>query len=140
MHWPALSIAAPGVRPTDEEMALFPLRFSGRLAGLVVVLALLGGCATAKKPLYYWGDYQGMVYGHLRASKSPEEQIQVLETLREHAKAQGMAVPPGMQAHLALLYGQTGRADRLVENLEAEKNQFPEGAAYVDFLLKKNNR
>lgn len=120
---------------------MFRSRFPGRIAGILIAFAFLGGCGTpARKPLYYWGDYQDMVYGHFRAKKSPEEQILALEALREQAKAQDLAVPPGMQAHLAMLYGQTGHADRLVEYLEAEKRQFPESAAYVDFLLKKNAR
>ena len=48
-----------------------------------------------------------------------------------------MALPPGFQAHLAMLYGQTGRTDRLADNLEAEKTQFPESTSYMNFLLKK---
>lgn len=102
-------------------------------------LAVLPGCATRQQPLYYWGSYQNQVYGHFKGEKGPEEQILALEGERERARAQGSALPPGFQAHLALLYGKTGRTDRLVENLEAEKAQFPESATFVDFLLKKRN-
>jgi hypothetical protein len=110
--------------------------------GVVAVLSLsaLAGCATRQQPLYYWGGYQAQIYGHFKGEKGPEEQIQSLEAEREQARAQGRALPPGFQAHLAMLYGKTGRSDRLVENLEAEKTQFPESSAFVDFLLKKSGR
>lgn len=98
---------------------------------------LLAGCATRPQPLYYWGDYQAQVYGHFKGEKGPEEQIAALEAVREKALSQGRALPPGFQTHLAMLYGQTGRSDRLVEQLEAEKKQFPESSTFMDFLLKK---
>lgn len=117
-------------------MSQFPI--AARLVLLAIVAtALLAGCVTKPQPLYYWGDYQSQMYGHFKGEKSPEEQIQALEQVREQAKAQGKAVPPGLQAHLAMLYGQTGRSERLVENLEAEKKQFPESSTFMNFLLKK---
>lgn len=63
-----------------------------------------------------------------------------MEKEREAARALGRPLPPGFQAHLAMLYGKTGRLDRLVENLEAEKTQYPESTAFVDFLLKNLKR
>lgn len=107
--------------------------------GLVLALAALvvSGCAHQRpKPLYYWGAYQSQVYEHFKAERGPEEQIAVLEAEVEHANATNQALPPGFQAHLAMLYGKTGRSDKLVSYLEAEKRQFPEGSAFVDFLLK----
>lgn len=107
---------------------------------LVLALAalILSGCAHQRpQPLYYWGAYQSQVYEHFKAEKGPEEQIAVLEAEVEHANATNKALPPGFQAHLAMLYGKTGRSDKLISNLEAEKRQFPEGSVFMDFLLKK---
>lgn len=109
-----------------------------RLFGLLILSTiLLAGCVSRPQPLYYWGDYQAQVYGHFKGEKGPEEQIAALEAVREEALAEGKALPPGFQAHLAMLYGQTGRSERLVEQLEAEKKQFPESATFMDFLLRK---
>lgn len=111
---------------------------SARLCGLSILSSiLLAGCVSRPQPLYYWGDYQAQVYGHFKGEKGPEEQIAALEAVREEARSQGRALPPGFQAHLAMLYGQTGRSERLVEQLEAEKKQFPESTTFMDFLLKK---
>jgi hypothetical protein len=109
-----------------------------RLFGLLILSTiLLAGCVSRPQPLYYWGDYQAQVYGHFKGEKGPEEQIAALEAVREEALAEGKALPPGFQAHLAMLYGRTGRSERLVEQLEAEKKQFPESATFMDFLLRK---
>lgn len=105
------------------------------VSGLAVLL--LSGCVTRPQPLYHWGDFQAQQYAYFKGDKGPESAIQSLEKTREEARAKGRPVPPGMQAHLGLLYGQTGRTDLLEANLLAERQQFPESSAYVDFLLKK---
>lgn len=111
------------------------LRFA--IVATLFASALLGGCAARQEPLYYWGGYQTQVYGHFTGEKGPDEQIQALEADAENARAKGKPLPPGYQAHLAMLYGQTGRTEQLRTNLEAEKAQFPESATFIDFLLQK---
>lgn len=105
------------------------------LFGLAV--ATLSGCATRQQPLYHWGDFPSQQYSYFKGSKGPEESIQSIEKVREEARAKGKQVPPGLQAHLGMLYGLTGRTDLFEQNLLAERQQFPESSAYVDFLLKK---
>lgn len=105
------------------------------ISGLAV--ATLSGCVTRPQPLYYWGDFQAQQYSYFKGEKGPEEGIQDLEKVREEAKAKGKSVPPGLQAHLGMLYGLTGRTDLFEQNLLAERQQFPESSAYLDFLLKK---
>lgn len=110
----------------------------GRLAvisGLAV--ATLSGCVTRPQPIYYWGDFQSLQYSYFQGDKGPEAGVQDLERVREEAKAKGKPVPPGMQAHLGMLYGLMGRTELFELNLLAERKQFPESATYVDFLLKK---
>jgi hypothetical protein len=108
------------------------------LAGLLAVG--LAGCANRPQPLYYWGSFQDQQYAYFKGDKGPEDGIQELEKIREEAKSRGKPVPPGLQAHLGMLYGQTGRTDLFEQNLQAERQQFPESSAYVDFLLKKNQK
>lgn len=111
---------------------------AARLGAMVLLAAtFLGGCVSRPQPLYYWGDYQSQVYGHFQGEKGAEEQIQALEKVREQARSAGKQLPPGLQAHLAMLYGQTGRSELFLAQLESEKRQFPESATFMDFLLKK---
>lgn len=112
------------------------MRLSICLAGIAFLL--LAGCAARQQPLYYWGDFQGQQYSYFKGDKGPEDGILSLEKIREKARSRGKALPPGLQAHLGLLYGLTGRTDMLEQNLLAERQQFPESSIYVDFLLKNN--
>lgn len=101
---------------------------------------LFTGCAQQRQPLYHWGDFQTVQYGYFKGDKGPEEGIVALEKVREEAKASGRHVPPGLQAHLGMLYGLTGRTDLFEQNLLAEKQSFPESSVYLDFLLKKKQK
>lgn len=113
-------------------------RFSGSiLRWAVLSSALLAGCATPTPSLYHWGRYQPQVYEYLKGQGSgPEAQILVLEEDLERMRAQGSKHPPGYHAHLGLLYAQTGKSDRAAQEFLAEKELYPESAAYMDFLLK----
>ncbi|TYC60780.1 DUF4810 domain-containing protein [Zoogloea oleivorans] len=103
----------------------------------IVGVLLLSGCATKPQPLYYWGDYQPQVYGHFTKDKSPEEQIAGLEAGLQIARANGKPVAPGYLAHLGILHAQSERQDQMRTYFEAEKTQYPESTAYIDFLLRK---
>lgn len=110
------------------------------LSALVVSSGLLTGCAANKPaPLYQWGSYQPSVYNYLKAG-SPDEQIATLEADLEKEKASGASAPPGLHAHLGVLYLQTGKADQGVQQLQTEKQLFPESGQYIDFLLNKTKK
>lgn len=99
--------------------------------------AVLTGCATKPTSLYQWEGYQTNVNAHFRGDKvSPDAQAQLMEADLQKIKATGGVVPPGFQAHLGLLYGNQGRLDQFAQQMQAEKKQFPESEAFMDFLLR----
>jgi hypothetical protein len=102
-------------------------------------MGLLAGCQTGHKNLYDWGSYQPQVYQYFKG-ESPEKQIDMLEKDLQLITAKGAMPPPGMHAHLGLLYSQLGREELVVQHFEAEKKLFPESTAYMDFLLKKSKK
>lgn len=109
-----------------------------RLVAAMAVGSILIGCAPAPKRLYHWEGFQGQLYQHFKAdSSSPEEQLHVLHAQVEKARASGAALPPGFRAHLAMIYLRLGRDGEAKQELEAEKESFPESAQYMDFLLKR---
>jgi hypothetical protein len=109
-----------------------------RLLALIVLVLGVGGCTNHRpEPLYYWGEYQNQVYGYFKGEKGPEDQILVCQSDVERAASKNQAVPPGFRAHLGVLYGKIGQTDKMVAQLEAEKQQFPESSTFMDFLLKK---
>ena len=108
-------------------------------SGLAVLLLLLAGCATQPKPIYNWDKYQTTVYQYYQSDKvSQEEQIASLKESIEKSRATNKLVPPGLHAQLGLLYANTGHTDQAFQDFNTEKTLFPESAAYMDFLLKKN--
>jgi hypothetical protein len=111
------------------------------IALVVASLALVGCAQNRPKPLYQWAGYQTSVYQYLKSDGAePGAQITALEAQLEKNKAAGEATPPGMRAHLALLYSKVGDDVAAQRHLEAERAQFPESAAYVDFLLKSTKK
>jgi hypothetical protein len=108
-----------------------------RVSGVLVLSAVLAGCAAKPTSLYQWERYQANVDAHFRGDKiGPDAQAQLMEADLQKIKVAGGVVPPGFQAHLGLLYGQQGRLDQFAEQVQAEKKQFPESETFMDFLLR----
>ena len=116
----------------------FGLLQSVRFGVATLLLSSLCACVTPTKPLYYWGNYQPQVYAYFKGDgESPEAQLSKLEMNAQQAQARGEALPPGFNAHLGLLYLKAGQAGKARSAWLTEKAQFPESAAYMDFLLNK---
>jgi hypothetical protein len=99
---------------------------------------LLVGCAQAPQQLYMWESFPRQQYDALlREGMSPGTQIQALEAHAAKARGSGAALPPGFRAHLGMLYLSSGNADQARQLWLAEKDAFPESAAYIDQLLKR---
>lgn len=106
------------------------------LLGMVVAI-LLSGCVSQPKPLYNWDGYQTTVYQYYQQTETrSQEQIEALKKNVEMSKAKGTSVPPGLHAHLGLLYSLTGAIDLAMTEFITEKALYPESAAYMDFLMK----
>ena len=111
------------------------------LGAAVVGALLLCGCQTAR-PLYYWGNYETVLYQSYAApgKHTPAEHIDKLKADIEKAAATNQKVPPGLHAHLGLLYYQTGQTDLALKEFETEKALFPESTAFIDGLLKQQQK
>jgi hypothetical protein len=107
--------------------------FSRALA-LVLGTLMLSGCMATSKPLYEWDSYPAQVYGHFKG-ESPEAQIAALEQQLQKTQANGASTPPGLHAHLGMLYSKVGRDDQMVQQLELEKIKFPESTPFMNRLL-----
>ncbi len=109
---------------------------SKSLLGLLVASLLLVGC-QAPKPLYNWDSYQTVVYQYYQQSESdPHAQIDALKKSIEVARAKSLGVPPGLHAHLGMLYATTGALDLAMSEFNQEEALYPESAKFMDFLMK----
>lgn len=105
---------------------------------LAACISLLTGCANTKEPpLYGWRGYEKNLDAYFRADKSgADEQLKAMQDDQKVLQAEGKALPPGYQAHMGLLHGRKGDLESFRNQLEAEKQQFPESAGFMDFLMR----
>lgn len=109
-----------------------------RLLGAVALVVGLAGCAQTSAPLYMWETYPRQQYAFLlREGMSPDQQIKEIEAHAEKARAANAQLPPGLRAHLGMLYLSVGNPGRALELWNAEKAAFPESTTYMDQLLKR---
>lgn len=107
-----------------------------KTGGLLVLAAIATGCAPTTPPLYQWDSYQPSLYRHYQADTANlAEQVQLLEASVEKAQAAGVSVPPGLHAHLGMLYFNTGREQEARAQFAAEKALFPESTHFMDYIL-----
>lgn len=101
----------------------------------------LVGCASAPKPLYQWGSFTQQTYLMYNTPEkaTPSMQIIKLESEIEKAKAKNLAVPPGLYAHLGLMYLQQNNPQKASENFQLERQVYPESTILMDRLLQKMN-
>lgn len=113
-------------------------RFMQRSA-LLVVAVLATACAQrGPAPLYAWEKFPQQQYAVLKASGlSPSEQALELEAHMTKAQATGVAVPPGLRAHLGMLKLSLGDPAQARQLWMSEKQAFPESAPFMDRLLQR---
>ena len=63
-------------------------------------------------------------------------QAQTLEKSVEKARATNRELPPGFRAHLGMLYLKMGDGEKGVEQLQGEKQAFPESTPFMDLLMR----
>lgn len=104
---------------------------------LLAGACLVAACAPVSPPLYYWGNYQPALYEHHKLGVTNySAQIGALEAIVARAEAQGQSVPPGLHAHLGMLYFNTGRELDARAQFAMEKQLFPESKHFVDYVMK----
>ena len=106
----------------------------------LVVLGLVGCSTSSQRPLYSWGNFPQQSYLILAnpTNTSPEAQIQLLEKDIEIAKAKNLAIPPGLYAHVGMLYLESQQVSKAMNYFELEKQTYPESAVLMNRFLKGN--
>ena len=108
-----------------------------RLSLLTLLLvALLSGCAT-NTDHYYWGTYEAQLYQMSvePGVTDPDAQINALENDIAMAQEKGKPIPPGLHAHLGMMYAATGNIEKSAENFEIEKTLYPESSVLIDGMM-----
>ena len=103
---------------------------------------LLSGCADdSPRQLYYWdGAYTSSVYEYLTEEGDAGAQIAALEESLQKAYQRAAKVPPGLHAHLGLLYLSQENGAKFKAYVEKEAELYPESRGYAMFLLNQNGK
>ena len=103
---------------------------------------LLSGCVDdSPRQLYYWdGAYTSSVYEYLTQEGDAGAQIAALEESLQKAYQRAAKVPPGLHAHLGLLYLSQGNGAKFKAYVEKEAELYPESRDYAMFLLNQNGK
>ncbi|KZY85523.1 hypothetical protein A3741_27825, partial [Oleiphilus sp. HI0069] len=111
-----------------------------KLIAAMAVILLAQACSTHSN-LYYWGDYQEIVYDiYLNPGEADTAtQIYKLNLTIERAENKGMKVPPGLYAHLGMVHAQAGNPGLAKSALLQEKALYPESSVFVDGILTRSN-
>jgi hypothetical protein len=104
----------------------------------VIMLALMSGCAS-QKSLYYWGEYEKVILDMYTAPGSADTYTQIEKLTRtiQQAQAQGRSIPPGLHAHLGMIYAKHGDPGLAIEAFEEEKRLYPESSVFIDGMLSR---
>ena len=92
------------------------------------------GCAS--KSLYYWGNYEDVIYSRFNENSSPTKDIDLLLEDKKQASAKGQQLPPGFHSHLGMLFYDVGNYAMANQEFVLEKKNFPESATLMNRFLK----
>ena len=111
------------------------MNLAGLIAGLIV---LTTGCAN-NSSLYYWDNYEPMIYKMYNkpGEATPQIQIDHLSVDIQQAENNGKPIPPGLYAHLGMMYAAVGNMSDAMASFEQEKALFPESAVLIDGMMSR---
>jgi hypothetical protein len=106
---------------------------------LLLLSVVLISCAGSSESLYYWGEYEDIIYDiYLEPGNSSlTDEILRLEEQIQQAANHGKSVPPGLHVHLGYLYSNNGDYNTAVIHFKREKEKFPESIDFIDGILKR---
>lgn len=112
------------------------------LFAIIFSLWLLSGCAKPANEMYYWGEYEQLIHDmYVEPGKADAVmQIEKLTADIQKAESEGKQVPPGLYAHLGLMYISQGKAAQGEAALLEEKKLYPESTVFIQGLIERKSK
>ena len=106
---------------------------------IAAAICALTACQQRGNSLYAWGSYEDSVWSltHAEGATDVDAQIDSLTQTVERARQEGRAIPPGMHAHLGLLYSMRGELDTARAAFESERELYPESTTFINGLIER---
>jgi hypothetical protein len=110
---------------------------------IVIFCFSASGCVTppkGPKVHYYWGNYEALLLAMYvePGTADPFTQIEQLTVDIQQAENTGKAVPPGLYAHLGMMYALNGDASQAEAAFYQERELFPESAVFIDAMMARS--
>ncbi len=106
---------------------------------LVFMIAfVLVGCAKPDSPLYTWE--QSYIDSNYKVLKNEADMLAQIDTMQEYLgviESHDGKAPPGLFAHLGLLYYESGDLAKAEYYWLEESRLYPESKHFIEFLIKQ---
>lgn len=108
---------------------------------LSLITLAIAGCNVTPNQQYYWGNYEALIYDSYNkpGSATPELQIKKITQDIERAKSSRKKIPPGLYAHLGMMYASQGNRPLAMAAFDEEKKLFPESSVLIDGMIERSN-
>ncbi len=106
------------------------------IACALLILIFLQGCETTG-PLYYWGSYEQLLYDMYNKPGKAPPGVQIEKLTRDISKAEsrGLAIGPGIYAHLGYMYAIQGNIGKAEQAFNNEVILYPESKTLIEGML-----
>lgn len=103
----------------------------------ILFTTVMTGCATKSNSMYAWGTLPQQHYlMYTQPQKAtPNQQIKALEAQIEKTKANNQTIPPGLYAHLGLMYSMIQQMNQANHYFNLERQLYPESSILMNRLL-----
>jgi hypothetical protein len=111
------------------------------LLAAALVIALLAGCASQQKPMYYWGNYSHTLYEYKKhpSDESFSEHMKCLDDVIKVSKENNLRVPPGVYAEYGYYMLEMGKNEEAVGYFRLEEQAYPESTQLMERLINSVN-
>lgn len=109
------------------------------MAPVFLLVLAISACVPQREPLYYWGNYESLIYNTYvkPGDADPQKQIDLLTEDIQKSENNGKPVAPGIYAHLGFMYATQGNIKQAENAFLEEKKLYPESAVLIDGMLKR---
>lgn len=111
--------------------------FKQVLVSILLIVTIQGCETTQTRPLYYWGEYEPLIYDmyHRPGNAPPSEQINKLIETIDKSEGTGRLVAPGIHAHLGFMYAAQGNIGLAEQAFHNEMALYPESRVFIEGML-----
>ncbi|MGJ8687554.1 MAG: DUF4810 domain-containing protein [Spongiibacteraceae bacterium] len=110
-----------------------------KILAISLIALITSACVPTQNHMYYWGNYEKLLYDmYAKPGEAPPD-LQIIKLTEDIQRADnaGLAVPPGLHAHLGFMYSAIGNVPQAKMAFLQEKQRFPESAVLIDSFLSR---